>query len=87
MQNEPEKINAEAAVLKQVLANPRRLEILSFLTREQGGTEADLAAGLGLALPQVGYHLRVLEGAGLVAEVTGPEQGVVDRYLVATASR
>ena len=87
MQNELKKITGEEAALKRALVHPRRLEILSFLTQKRGGTEADLADGLGLTFPVVAYHLKVLESADLVADTESPEQGATDRYVVATSAR
>jgi len=87
MRSETKKITAEEAALKRALAHPRRLEILSFLTQKRGGTEADLADGLGLTFPVVAYHLKVLAGADLVADTESPEPGATDRYVVATPNR
>jgi DNA-binding transcriptional ArsR family regulator len=49
----------------QVLAEPRRVDILELL---RGGEQpvGELARGLGLSQPAVSKHLRVLREAGLV---------------------
>ncbi|MGE5282807.1 MAG: winged helix-turn-helix domain-containing protein [Chloroflexota bacterium] len=84
MASQPRKTSAEEAALRRGLLHPRRLEILSCLTRKQGGTEKELADELGLPVPQVVYHLKVLEGADLVADTDSPKRGSADRFLVAT---
>jgi DNA-binding transcriptional ArsR family regulator len=49
----------------QVLAEPRRIQILELL---RGGERpvGELVEGLGLSQPAVSKHLRVLKNAGLV---------------------
>jgi DNA-binding transcriptional ArsR family regulator len=87
MQNQAKKINAEAAALKRALCHPRRLEILSFLIRRHGGAEAgSLAEELDLTLAQATYHLKVLEGAALVADADSLGQGTTNRYVVVAPS-
>lgn len=49
-----------------VLADPRRRQILESLTRPQAVVE--LAARLPISRPAVSQHLKVLKDAGLVAE-------------------
>jgi len=49
----------------QVLAEPRRLQILDLL-RAGERPVGDLVASLGLSQPAVSKHLRVLKEAGLV---------------------
>jgi DNA-binding transcriptional ArsR family regulator len=49
----------------QVLAAPRRLQILDLL-RERERPVGELVARLGVSQPAVSKHLRVLKDAGLV---------------------
>jgi DNA-binding transcriptional ArsR family regulator len=55
---------AELAAL-QVLAEPRRLQILDLL-RDRERPVGELVARLGVSQPAVSKHLRVLRDAGLV---------------------
>jgi DNA-binding transcriptional ArsR family regulator len=55
---------AEPAAL-QVLAEPRRLQILDLL-RDRERPVGELVARLGVSQPAVSKHLRVLRDAGLV---------------------
>lgn len=52
----------------QALADPARRAIVERLMRAPQ-TVSDLAAPLGLSLPAIGHHLRVLEGGGLIRTV------------------
>ncbi len=54
----------EADTLR-ALANPKRLMILSQLTRE-GRSVSDLATVVGISLPNASQHLRVLRDRGVV---------------------
>ena len=49
----------------QALADPARRGILEQLSRRPC-TVSELAQPLGLSLPAVGHHLRMLEGGGLI---------------------
>src|SRR5919201_2847215 len=49
----------------QVLAEPRRLQILDLL-RDREGPVGELVTRLGVSQPAVSKHLRVLRDAGLV---------------------
>lgn len=67
-----EPFEYEAATLR-ALAHPKRLMLLSRLPPE-GESVTSLAASLGLSLPNVSQHLRVLRDHGIVrAERTGQE--------------
>jgi DNA-binding transcriptional ArsR family regulator len=57
-------VAAELAAL-QVLAEPRRLQILDLL-RERERPVGELVDRLGVSQPAVSKHLRVLRDAGLV---------------------
>lgn len=54
-----------AAVAFEVLAEPRRRQILELLLAEEHAV-GDLVSELGMAQPAVSKHLRVLRDAGLV---------------------
>jgi DNA-binding transcriptional ArsR family regulator len=59
-------------LLVSTLANPARVAILEYLTREReeaGVSRSDLAAALGLRPLGFRYHLEVLEGVGLIARL------------------
>src|ERR687887_2632394 len=56
-------MSAPAAL--QVLAEPRRIQILELL-RDGERPVGELVEGLGLSQPAVSKHLRVLKDAGLV---------------------
>jgi DNA-binding transcriptional ArsR family regulator len=49
------------------LADPTRRAILAHLARAPEASVGDLARPFAISLPAVSRHLRVLEGAGLVA--------------------
>lgn len=78
------------ARLKGAVLHPRRLEILNLLSRKPDGTrELELVKALGLPLPQVEYHLKVLEDADLIANLEGGgKRGKAGRsYVTAAAVR
>lgn len=56
---------AGAPAALQVLAEPRRLQILDLL-RDRERPVGELVARLGVSQPAVSKHLRVLRDAGLV---------------------
>lgn len=60
----------------RVLADPKRLMLLDAL-RSGERSVGELAAAMGLALPNVSQHLGVLRGAGLVE---GRRAGTTIRY-------
>lgn len=75
------------ALIRRALAHPKRMEILSYLMQNGNGegiNEAELADSLSLAMTGVGYHLKVLQDADLIAHVDDQGQGTDERY-VATA--
>jgi DNA-binding transcriptional ArsR family regulator len=49
------------------LADPTRLAILSRLATQDDLTVQEIAAPFAMSLPAVSQHLKVLEGAGLIA--------------------
>src|SRR5262249_29689896 len=51
------------------LADPTRRAIVAHLARAPQASVGDLARPFAISLPAVSRHLRVLEGAGLVARV------------------
>lgn len=77
----------------EVIADPRaamaalepvRAKVLAALT--EPGSATTVAAALGLPRQQVNYHLRTLEGHGLVRQVEQrPRRGLTERVMVATA--
>jgi len=83
MAHQSKKTNEETD-LKRAIAHPRRLEILSYLTRKRGSTQAELAEELGLSTSLVAYHLMVLENADLVSDDVDGLGRSADRFLIAT---
>ena len=68
----------------RVALTPLRRQLLERL--REPGSAASLAAELGESRQKLGYHLRVLEDAGLVQLVEErPRRGFVERVLMATA--
>lgn len=59
----------------QVLAEPRRLQILELL-RDGEQPVGDLVSRLGISQPAVSKHLRVLKDAGLVEARTDAQRRV-----------
>ena len=71
----------------RALGNLTRYRILSLLL-DRAMTASQLAEALGVLKGSVGFHVRVLEGAGLIREVrTRKVRGVVERYYGRTARR
>jgi predicted transcriptional regulator len=57
--------------------------MLGYLAGEKAGIgETELAEVLGLRLPLVKYHLRVLQSAELVTHVEDPQPSAAERYVV-----
>jgi len=75
--------NEEVAKL---LADPIRRAILNLLRREVM-TESQLAAKLGLTVPTMNYHLRLLRRYRLVsvAKTEVEEHGIVQKFYVSNA--
>lgn len=48
------------------LGNPERLRIVAYLLSYRRGNCAELAKAVNLSTPALSYHLRLLEGAGLI---------------------
>jgi DNA-binding transcriptional ArsR family regulator len=64
--------------------DPVRAKILALLA--EPGSASTVAVSLGLPRQQVNYHLRTLEGHGLVRLVEErPKRGLTERMMVATA--
>jgi predicted ArsR family transcriptional regulator len=64
--------------------DPVRAKILAVLA--EPGSASTVAVALGLPRQQVNYHLRTLEGHGLVQLVEErPKRGLTERVMVATA--
>lgn len=62
----------QLAVIFRVLANPARIAILQYLSRQQGCICNDIVEEIGLAQPTVSQHLKELKQAGLISgEVEG----------------
>ncbi len=57
---------SELARTLGALACPERLKIVAFLLGQEGPCCSKLAQSLGLSNSALSYHLRILEGAGLV---------------------
>jgi ArsR family transcriptional regulator len=58
----------QLAKILKAIADPARLQVLSFLRSQPGGEACacDLVEPLGLAQPTVSHHLKVLHEAGLL---------------------
>lgn len=71
----------------KALGNPTRNRILGLLL-DRAMTGAQLAEALGVLKGSVSFHLRVLDGAGLVRVVrTAKVRGVTESYWGRTARR
>lgn len=82
MRGEGKQTSPDETALKRAVRHPKRLEMLGYLAGRKIGTgDAELANALGLSLPLTKYHLKVLQGADLVAHVEN--SGTADRYVVA----
>ncbi len=77
-------LHLDARALK-VLAHPLRSRLLSQLRVNGPATATELAAALGTNSGATSYHLRELEGVGLVKD-TGEGQGRRREWAAATAS-
>ena len=71
----------------RLLADFTRSEILRLLS-ERSMTETQLAKELGLTKAAIGYHLRQLKDAGLIAldKVEAEEHGILRKYYLTTAA-
>lgn len=62
----------QLAGIFRVLANPARIAILEYLSRQQGCICNDIVEEIGLAQPTVSQHLKELKQSGLISgEVEG----------------
>lgn len=62
----------QLAGIFRVLANPARIAILQYLSRQQGCICNDIVEEIGLAQPTVSQHLKELKQSGLISgEVEG----------------
>ncbi len=60
------------ATIFRVLANPARIAILQYLSRQKGCICNDLVAEIGLAQPTISQHLKELKQIGLIqGEIEG----------------
>jgi len=75
---EPERYRLHAEMCK-VLTDPKRLRLLDALRGEERSV-GELAAELGVSLPNASQHLAVLRSAGLV---DGRRDGASVRYHLA----
>jgi len=75
---EPDQLRLHAEICK-VLTDPKRLLLLRAL-RGAERSVGELAAELGLALPNASQHLAILRSAGLV---DGRREGTSVRYRLA----
>jgi predicted transcriptional regulator len=56
----------------RVLANPARIAILQYLSRQQGCICNDIVEEIGLAQPTISQHLKELKNIGLIqGEIEG----------------
>ncbi len=66
------------------MLDPTRAKILALLV--DPGSSTTVAAALGMPRQQVNYHLRTLEGHGLVQMIEErPKRGLTERVMAATA--
>ncbi|MCH8959688.1 MAG: helix-turn-helix transcriptional regulator [Proteobacteria bacterium] len=68
-----------------LLADPLKAEILREM--DQPRTTADLALAMGMPRQKLGYHVRKLEGAGLLANVGESRRGNCVARKLQTAAR
>ena len=66
-----------------LLSHPLRIKVLENLT--EPNSASGLARRLGVPRQVLNYHLRALEGAGLVAFVEDARRGMKERVVRATA--
>lgn len=75
---------------KLALSHPRRIELLSFLAGradEEGVGGHELADSFDMHIRLVEYHLRILQGADLVATVAGDgRSGLPQTAFIATSA-
>jgi DNA-binding transcriptional ArsR family regulator len=75
---------------KLALSHPRRIELLSLLAGRADGEGVgggELADSFDMHIRLVGYHLQILQGAGLVATVAGDgRSGVRQSTFIATSA-
>jgi DNA-binding transcriptional ArsR family regulator len=64
----------------KALAHPLRINILRLL-QDRVASPSEIADELGVKLPNVSYHVRFLEGLGLLKLVrTQPRRGAIEHY-------
>ena len=62
----------QLATVFRVLANPARIAILQYLSRQEGCICNDLVGEIGLAQPTISQHLKELKHIGLIrGEIEG----------------
>jgi DNA-binding transcriptional ArsR family regulator len=85
--DQDEKFGQQDTALKQAVRHPTRLAVLGFVAgRKTGVNEDELSSALDVPRVRVKYHLKVLQSAGLVANVADAPSGVADCYVASTAS-
>ena len=78
-------IRADSTEQYRALGNPTREEVLAMLS-ERAATTTQLAAAMGKPKGSVGYHVKVLEQAGLVRVVrTNKVRALTEKYYGRTA--
>lgn len=80
-----EVVRADSTELYKALGNPTRQEVMALLS-EQAATITQLAAAMSRPKGSVGYHVKVLEEAGLVRVVrTNKVRAMTEKYYGRTA--
>ena len=78
-------VHADSTELYKALGNPTREEVMALLS-ERAATITQLAAAMGKPKGSVGYHVKVLEQAGLVRVVrTNKVRAMTEKYYGRTA--
>ena len=78
-------LRADSTQLHKALGNPTRQEVMVMLS-ERAATITQLAAAMGRPKGSVGYHVKVLEEAGLLRVVrTNKVRAMTEKYYGRTA--
>jgi DNA-binding transcriptional ArsR family regulator len=76
--------STDADVIK-ALSHPVRRQVMTLLGDESASSK-DLAAQLGLSVPNVSYHVRILRDLGLIKVVREtPRRGAIERHYKVTS--
>ena len=76
--------------IQRALSHPKRTEILGFLMQKRdatGASKEEIAAACDIGGRALEYHLKVLQGADLIARSDGEQAWGAERSYVAAASR